>query len=220
MVGIGKDQSGFDDAMLDVEFRGADKNKVKVVTMDMSPAIIAAVDRQMPDAAIDFDRFHLEQGMNKVVDQARRTEAKKYKQLKKSRYLLLRNNSPWQKQRKDVDFLSQAYPTLGEVYRLKQLFKQVLNDANITSKHKPINDWIKQAWISKNLQVRDFVNTLHARWYGIKTYFKFRVTNAYPEIVNLKIQEIKRLAKGYRNPRNFILMIYFHLGELDLRLST
>lgn len=220
-VGIGKDQSGFDDAMLDLEVRGADKNKVKVVTLDMSPAYIAAVDRHMPDAAIVFDRFHLEQGMNKVVDQVRRTEAKKYKQLKKSRYLWLRNNnSLGQKQRKDIDFLSQAYPTLGEVYRLKELFKQVLNDASISSKLKPINDWIKLAWKSKIDQVRAFVRTLHTHWYGIKTYFKFRVTNAYPERVNLKIQEIKRVAKGYRNPRNFILMIYFHLGELDLGLPT
>ncbi|MFT6808797.1 MAG: transposase, partial [Saprospiraceae bacterium] len=32
--------------------------------------------------------------------------------------------------------------------------------------------------------------------------------------VNLKIQEIKRIAKGYRNTHNFIIMIYFHLGGL------
>ncbi|MFN6378730.1 MAG: transposase, partial [Flavobacteriales bacterium] len=36
------------------------------------------------------------------------------------------------------------------------------------------------------------------------------------ERVNLKIQEIKRLAKGYRNMQNFITMIYFHLGKLQL----
>ncbi|MFT4567893.1 MAG: hypothetical protein ACI9FN_002861 [Saprospiraceae bacterium] len=49
-------------------------------------------------------------------------------------------------------------------------------------------------------------------WYGIKTYFKRIATNAFAERVNLKIQEIKRIAKGYRNIHNFIIMIYFHLG--------
>ncbi|MDX1909330.1 MAG: transposase [Bacteroidia bacterium] len=53
-------------------------------------------------------------------------------------------------------------------------------------------------------------------WYGIETYFKKTVSNAYAERVNLKIQDIKRTAKGYRNINNFIAMIYFHLGGLDL----
>ena len=57
---------------------------------------------------------------------------------------------------------------------------------------------------------------LRRHWYGIKTFFKRLATNAYAERVNLKIQEIKRIAKGYRNTQNFILMIYFHLGKLKL----
>ncbi|MCR9053771.1 MAG: transposase, partial [bacterium] len=40
----------------------------------------------------------------------------------------------------------------------------------------------------------------------------------FAEGVNLKIQEIKRIARGYRNPHNFILMIYFKLGGLDLKI--
>jgi transposase len=53
--------------------------------------------------------------------------------------------------------------------------------------------------------------------YGVESYFKEIATNAYAERVNLKIQEIKRTAKGYRNIQNFVLMIYFHLGGLDLK---
>ena len=41
--------------------------------------------------------------------------------------------------------------------------------------------------------------------------------NAFAERVNLKIQEIKRTAKGYKNIQNFITMIYFHLGGLNLK---
>ncbi|MCF8238334.1 MAG: transposase, partial [Saprospiraceae bacterium] len=37
------------------------------------------------------------------------------------------------------------------------------------------------------------------------------------ERVNLKIQEIKRIAKGYRNIHHFTLMIYFHLGGLKFQ---
>ena len=58
---------------------------------------------------------------------------------------------------------------------------------------------------------------LNKHWYGIKSYFKRLATNAYAERVNLKIQEIKRIAKGFGNPHNFMTMIYFHLGGLDLK---
>jgi transposase len=54
-------------------------------------------------------------------------------------------------------------------------------------------------------------------WYGIKAYFKQVASNAFAERVNLKIQEIMRTAKGYRNIQNFMTMIYFHLGGLDLK---
>ena len=58
---------------------------------------------------------------------------------------------------------------------------------------------------------------LRNHWYGIKGYFERLATNAYAERINLKIQEIKRVAKGYRNVNNFITMIYFHLGGLKLK---
>jgi transposase len=61
---------------------------------------------------------------------------------------------------------------------------------------------------------------LHNHWYGVKTYFKRLATNAYAESVNLKIQEIKRIARGYSNINNFKLLIYFHLGDLNLGLPT
>ena len=55
-----------------------------------------------------------------------------------------------------------------------------------------------------------------AHWNGIVKYFNTRLISGFVERVNLKIQEIKRLAKGYRNMPNFIPMIYFHLGKLQL----
>ena len=63
--------------------------------------------------------------------------------------------------------------------------------------------------------IRKFVKMLYHHWYGIKGYFNRLATNAYAERINLKIQEIKRLAKGYRNIHNFMIMIYFHLGGLN-----
>ena len=61
---------------------------------------------------------------------------------------------------------------------------------------------------------------LHSQWYGVKTYFKIVTDNAFAERVNLKIQEIKRIAKGNRYINNFIMIKYFHIGGLDLQTHS
>jgi len=42
----------------------------------------------------------------------------------------------------------------------------------------------------------------------------FSIIDGFAERVNLKMLEIKRIAKGFANINNLILMIYFHLGYL------
>jgi len=53
---------------------------------------------------------------------------------------------------------------------------------------------------------------------------RLTLKNAQPmefaERVNFKVQEIKRIARGYRNTTNVIIMIYFHLGGLSLKPTT
>jgi len=40
----------------------------------------------------------------------------------------------------------------------------------------------------------------------------FNISDGFVERVNLKMLEIKKIAKGYANINNLILIIYFHLG--------
>ncbi len=90
-----------------------------------------------------------------------------------------------------------------------------MNDAVCNSSVELLNKWTVEAWNSGLEPIRKFVNMLYDHWFGVEAYFKKIATNAYAERVNLKIQEIKRTAKGYRNIQNFIRMIYFHLGGLS-----
>lgn len=217
-VAVGKDKEAFAHALIDMEVRGADRKKVRAVTMDMSKSYISAVGEFLPQADIVFDRFHICKKLNEAVDEIRRTEQRQYDELKKSRYLWLRNNSNLtEEQKAKINYLEDAYPNIGKAYRLKELLKKIMDDAYYDQKITPLNKWIKSAWESGLEPIRKFVNMLRNHWYGVKTYFKRLATNAYAERVNLKIQEIKRVAKGYRNIHNFTIMIYFHLGGLDLK---
>lgn len=221
VVGIapGKDKDAFANALIDMEVRGADRTEVKVVTMDMSRSYISACNEQLPEAEILFDRFHISKLLNEAVDQIRRKDQSQFREeFKNSRYLWLSNPNRLRKdQQERVSQLADAFPNIGKAYRLKELFRSIFDEAVRDARITPLNTWIKEAWDSGLGPIQDFVKTLRNHWYGIKSYFKRLLTNSFAERVNLKIQEIKRIAKGYRNIHHFTLMIYFHLGGLKFQ---
>ena len=96
------------------------------------------------------------------------------------------------------------------------MLRIVLDNAYNDKKITPLNYWMKEAWNSELKPIRKFVNMLRKHWYGIQGCFMRLGTNAFAERVNLKIQEIKRTANGYSNLKNYMIMIYFHLGKLNL----
>jgi len=217
-IGIGKDKNAFADSLIDLEIRGGDREKVKTITMDMSRSYISSAKKTMPKAAIVFDRFHITKKLNEAIDEIRRIDQKEYDELKNSRYLWLKNQDKLrEEQLVRLNVLRDTYQNIGYAYQLKEQFREVMKDAEYNSKLTPLKKWMRLAKDSGLEPLQKFEKMLHKHWYGIKTYFTKRKTNAYAERVNLKIQEIKRIAKGYRNINNFIIMIYFHLGGLELK---
>jgi transposase len=59
--------------------------------MDMWQAFITVVETELPNAEIVHDKFHLIQYLNEAIDKVRRGEVKTQKELKNSRYVLLKN---------------------------------------------------------------------------------------------------------------------------------
>lgn len=216
-VAIGKDHDAFAHALLDMEVRGAGREEVRTVTMDMSTSYIKGAKESLPQASIVFDRFHIAKKMNEAVDEIRRQDQRSYQTLKNSRYLWLRNSKKLtDHQREHLECLAVSHPNIGTAYRLKEQLHAIFNGAQQDWRIEPLRAWMQLAKKSKLAPILKFVKMLKRHWYGIKAYFKSLATNAYAERVNLKIQEIKRSAKGYRNQYNFMIMIYFHLGGLDL----
>jgi transposase len=216
-VSLGKDRGAAEKALKQICLRGLDKSKVKYICMDLSPAYISFAMNKLPEAEIVFDRFHIEKLLNEAIDHTRRAEQFVAVALKKTRYLWLRNpSSLTPKQQDKVHYLSIQFPTLGEAYRLKHIFKYIWNEHTGDQAIEALQEWIRQATLTKNQFLLKFVNTLKAHWSGIVTFFYKRITNAFAERVNLKIQEAKRRAKGYRNPLNYMYMIYFLCGGLDM----
>jgi transposase len=220
-LGIGKDGAALESAVEEMFIRGASPDEVEVVTQDLSPAYIAASCRCFPNAEIIYDKFHITALLNKAVDEIRKEDARSNVILKKSKYLWLYNNSRLSaNQRERVAMLSEACPNIGNAYRLKEQYKIIWDKDDQEHAIDNLLAWMHLARRSGLKQMEKFVETLESHWDGIISYFNKRLTSGFVERVNLKIQEIKRLARGYSSIENFKMMIYFHLGGLCLGLPT
>lgn len=211
----GKDASTVDAFVGALEKRGGKKEDVKLVSMDMSAAFISGALSYLPEAHLVFDKFHLVQSLNKALDEVRKAERKGNELLKGHRYTILRKHKNLSKVKQaELDMLLPLYPTLGEAYRLRELFLDVFEIPEAEEAKGYLWFWCDKAREAGVLSFIKFANSVKAHWSGITAYFDTKVTNGILEGINSKIQLAKRRARGYRNPRNFINMIYFISGKL------
>jgi len=87
----GKDAGTVEAFATDLAAHGGSAEAVTEVCIDMSKAFIAGTAASLPEAEITFDKFHVVKIVNEAVDQVRRDEQKSRQELKKSRYLWLKN---------------------------------------------------------------------------------------------------------------------------------
>ncbi len=83
-----------------------------------------------------------------------------------------------------------------------------------------IKKWLSWAVRSRLEPIKTFAKTVKAHFAGIMRYFTSRLTSGMMEGINSRIQEVKRRARGFRNIRNFIAMIYLEASGLVLSLPT
>ena len=75
----------------DLRAHSGEPQQVHEACCDMSPAFIAGVEAHLPQASITFDKYHVMQLMNAAVDEVRRAEQRERKELKKTRFIWLKN---------------------------------------------------------------------------------------------------------------------------------
>ena len=184
--------------------------------MDMSPAFISGVSQNFPQASIVFDRFHVIKLLNEAVDKVRMQEARIHKAVKGHKYTFLKHNRNLTATNLNAKYeLMDAYPALGEVVRLRELFNDYWEFKDVEQASAFLAYWCEIAQDSKIQPILKFVNTLKAHWSGIINYIKRKISNGILEGINSKIQLAKRRARGYRNKTNLINMIYFIAGKLE-----
>jgi len=180
---------------------------IKAVCVDRLGAYVRCIEEKLPDTEIAFDKFHLVQNFNTVVDKIRRNEwnnarvdkdDRKAKLIKGQRYNLLRrpeNNTD--KQQARLDELLAMNETLNKVYVLVEDFRDVLSQKYVGNAKNYLQMWIDTAMSSGINSVVKFAKSLEKVSAKIVNAVRFHLSNGRMEGFNNLFARLIHRGCGY-----------------------
>jgi transposase len=190
--------------------------RVKAVAIDMSPAYIAAVQKNLPGVVVVFDHFHVIKLFNDKLSNLRRalqreaTELLHKDVLKGTRWLLLKNPENLNPQRDERERLEEALrlnKPLATAYYMKEDLRQLWSQPDKATAERVLDDWIARAEASGIRMLKDFAKTLAAHRSGLLAYYDHFISTGPLEGTNTKIKLLQRQAYGFRDTDFFKLKI-------------
>jgi transposase len=168
---------------------------------------------------IIFDRYHVVAKANEAVDEVRRAEAKTRPELKRSRYVWLKNETNLTvKQREQLTWLTRPSMQLktARAARWRDDFNGFYDKTDPEEAEAYLKRWCYGAKRSRLDPIKEFVATVEAHWDGIIAWQQSRLSNGLLEGTNSLVQAAKRRARGYRSKRKMITIVYLIAGKLPL----
>jgi len=182
--------------------------RIEAVAIDMSVAYVCAVQKNIPEAAIVFDHFHIIKLLNDKLSKLRRqlyhelTDIFEKRVLKGTRWLLLKNPENLDAEKSEPDRLQQALEInkpLATAYYLKEDLRQLWNQPSKEVAEAFLYEWMEKAESSKIPMLMRFARTLAAYRSGILAWYDYPISTGPLEGTNNKIKTMKRLAYGFRD---------------------
>lgn len=218
----GKDASTLERFKTDLEAHHGDPSNIREVCCDMSPAFISGVEKHFPEAHLTFDKFHVLKILNEAVDEVRRQEQQSRPELKRTRYIWLKNpENLKENQATTLETLQVKKLNLktARAYHIRLNFQEFWNQP-LQEAEAFLKKWYFWATHSRLEPIREAAYTMKRHWDGILRWFTSKINNGILEGINSLIQAAKAKARGYRTVKNLITMIYLIGGKLEFRLPT
>lgn len=189
--------------------------KIKAVAIDMSPAFISAVNKNLPNAKIVFDHYHLVKLLNEHLDDLRREAYKEALNeekniLKGKRWLLLKNPENLDGSKNETEQLAKILELnkpLTTGYYMKEAIRNIWTKETRDEAHQVLLHWVKIGMASPDAIINKMASTIYNFSYGILNWFDFEMTTSPLEGLNNKIKTIKRRSYGIKNQNYFRLRI-------------
>ena len=218
----GKDASTLGRFKTDLEAHQGDFSHIREICCDMSLAFISGVEKHFPEAHLTFDKFHVLKILNEAVDEVRRQEQQSRPELKRTRYIWLRNpGNLKENQAATLEALQVKKLNLktARAYHIRLNFQEFWNQP-LQEAETFLKKWYFWATHSRLEPIKEAAYTMKRHWDGILRWFTSRINNGILEGINSLIQAAKAKARGYRTIKNLITMIYLIGGKLQFHLPT
>jgi len=195
--------------------KGGHPGNIELFSMDMSKSYQAGQKENFAGAYVVFDRFHIKKGLNKAVNSVRKEEVKGVEELKKTKFIWLKNEKNLtEKQKYLLDgFLDDSSLNTAKAYLLKSGFDELWKVQHLAIEPL-IHAWVKKAISLELKPIIQFAKSVIKNIDGIVKSITTGITNALSEGLNSVMQLARARARGYRNTTNFSKIIYF-LGNPD-----
>jgi hypothetical protein len=176
--------------------------RVKIVLIDMSPALLAAVRQALPHAIIVVDLFHIQskinEGLDNVRKRLRRAATRQKGQLTMCRKELLRKRREQltPPELKELEMWFDIKPDLRLAYDVVEACLQIWHSSSSRTSRARYQRWLGRFPLELR---KDFAELLSAfkNWGKfIFNYFDHRYTNAFTESSNRLVKDIQREARG------------------------
>lgn len=217
---------------LDIFFQrlGAEKcGKIRLIVMDMWKAFEKSAKKNIAQAAILYDKFHIIRHLGEALDKIRKEEyarvsAHSRKFIKGQKYTLLSHYENLTTDgKRSLKKLFAINKRLNKAYLLKETFGQLWDYCSETWLMKFFTNWKESLKWQRLKPYEKFAKLIEKHWEGIAAYChpENKVPLGFVEGLNNKIRVIQRRAYGLRDQEYLRLKVLsFMLPEIDLNLPT
>lgn len=189
--------------------------KVKLAVMDMWKAFEKSTRKNVPRAAILYDKFHVMRHLGEALDKVRKMEyarlsGKDRSYIKGQKYTLLSNRENLTLDgRKALKKLLGANKRLNAAYLLKESFGQLWDYQTEGWARRFFDNWKDSLKWQRLAPYEKFAKMIEKHWDGIAAYSNpdNKVSLGFVEGLNNKIRVIQRRAYGLRDEEYLRLKI-------------
>lgn len=214
----GKDAETIQSFASDLSAHGGDPKNIESVSIDMSPAFIKGVAKNLPNARITFDKFHVVKHASEAIDKTRRIEQKTDPDLKGMRWKLLKDRQSLSREdRTDLDVLLSKLSTkrTARAWTYREQLREILDRKQINVVSTMLWQWCTNVMRSKVEPMKDVASMIKNHFDGIVAWAQTQQTNGFMEALNGLFQAAKRSARGYTRFSTIRTVIFLRLGKLD-----
>jgi transposase len=223
---------GRDESSLSLFFEIIGKSacsKIEVVAADQHEAYAKAVHKHCPNATLVWDRFHVMQNFEKVLNEERKRihsefeKNTKMSELTRGRHRFIFLKKACRRTEEETRHIDQVVKDNDLLLKLELIKERMLSFFDQVDEYQgrlafhDVGEWIFQGDFP---ELKKWYWRLDSQWNQLANYFKYRVTSAVSEGINNVIKSLKRRAFGYRNMTYFKLKIMQVCGYLNSRYIT